>query len=93
VFVLGLPVVSYAQATLRSIVTDNVLPLFTALIGLIMTLSVLAFILGVARFMYTSGDDKSRAEGKKMMLWGIIALFLMVALWGVVALVKTTFFG
>lgn len=90
---LCMPTGTTHGATLKSIVETSVLPIFNAAIGFIMTLSVLAFIVGVIRFMYTAGDDKSRTDGKQMMLWGIIALFLMVTLWGVVAIIKKSFFG
>jgi Type IV secretion system pilin len=87
------PSVVHAADTLKSIIEVRVLPILSSFINLILTLSVLMFIVGVIRFMYTAGDDKSRSEGKQLMLWGTIALFVMVTVWGVVGIIKTTFFG
>lgn len=90
---MGMPHWGYAADTLRVIIENRVLPVFTAAISFIMTLSVLAFMVGVIRFIYTAGDDKSRAEGKQLMIWGTLSLFLMVAVWGVVGIIKAVFFG
>lgn len=79
--------------TFADIVNDSILPIFDSAIALIMTIAVLAFVFGAARFVLLAGDDKSRSEGKQMMLWGIISLAVMVSVWGLVQIVKTTFFG
>ena len=90
---LLLPQYSYAQETLKAIITDNILPIFDAAIGFIIVLAVLAFIIGAVRFMYAAGDDKSRSDGRTMMVWGTIALFVMVSVWGIARIIHVTFFG
>ncbi|NBD74154.1 hypothetical protein GVX82_03905 [Patescibacteria group bacterium] len=55
-------------------------------IGVIVTLALLLFFWGVALFIFNAGDDTKRAEGKKRMIWGIIALFVIFAIWGIIAL-------
>lgn len=63
-----------------------ILPLFiTALLGV----AVLLFLWGLARFILNSGDEKVVAEGKKMMVWGVVALFVLLSVWGLVALLQT----
>ena len=59
----------------------------------IATLALLVFLWGLARFVLNSGDEKGREEGKKIMFWGIIALFVMVSVFGIVSVLQTTFFG
>lgn len=59
----------------------------------IMVLAVLGFVWGMIRFVYSAGDEKGRTEGKRTMVWGTLALFCMVAVWGIVRVIKTTFFG
>lgn len=55
-------------------------------IGVVATLALLLFFWGVALFIYSAGDDTRRAEGKKRMIWGIIALFVIFAIWGIISL-------
>ena len=59
----------------------------------LMTLSVLAFIWGAVRFIYSAGDERTRAQGKQTMVWGVLALFSMAGIWGIVAIIKQTFLG
>ncbi len=62
------------------------------LVPLIIALAVLVFLWGVFKAFILGGTDEGkRAEGRKLMLWGIIAFVVMVALWGVVSLVTDLF--
>lgn len=71
----------------------RVIGVLNAVSALLMSLAVLFFIIGVIRFIGSAGDDKSRAEGRQMMVWGTLALFIMVGVWGLVNLIKATFLG
>lgn len=46
--------------------------------------SLLVFFWGLASFIFKSGDTKAIADGKELMKWGLIALFVMVSLWGII---------
>ena len=61
------------------------------LIPLIVTLAVLFFFWGLAVFILNAGDEEARAKGRNIMVWGIIALFFIVAVWGIVRLLATIF--
>ncbi len=54
-------------------------------IPVLVALALLFFIWGVVRFISSSGDEKAAEEGKSKMVWGIIALFVIVSVWGLVA--------
>ena len=70
----------------------GVLGVVSGLIGtavpIIISLAVLYFLWGVAQYMLSS-DKKEEAKDK--MLWGIIGLFVMVSIWGLVGLLSDTF--
>lgn len=71
--------------------------MITNLAGLIIPVLVLfafaAFFFGLVKFL-TSGDDTTkRKEGNMIMTWGIFSLFVIIAVWGIVAVVHMTFFG
>lgn len=36
-------------------------------------------------------NEEKRKQGKQYMIWGIIALFVMVSIWGLVAILTNTF--
>jgi hypothetical protein len=62
--------------------------LVNAAIPIIITLALLFFIWGLAQFILASGDEAAKDEGKRKMIWGVVALFFIVAVWGLVALLN-----
>jgi len=57
-------------------------------VPILVALAVLLFIWGVIKFVFAAENDEARAEGKKVMTWGIIALFVIVSVWGLVELLQ-----
>lgn len=53
------------------------------LIPIIFALALIFFFYGLAQFI-RSVSDKTIAEGKNKMIWGIIALFVMISIWGII---------
>jgi succinate dehydrogenase/fumarate reductase cytochrome b subunit len=72
-------------------ITNNVL---TSATTLLMTAAFVVFFAGVVLFMYhrSSGEDAKLAKDREAMLWGLLALFVMVSVWGIIKLVQG-FFG
>jgi len=62
-----------------------------ALIPLLIGLALVWFLWGAAKFILNADDKFEREEGSKRMLWGIIALFVMVSVWGLVGILAQTF--
>lgn len=58
------------------------------LIGLalpmVVALALLGFFYGLMRFIFAKGDDTVRKDARQTMIWGIVALFVMVSVWGLV---------
>lgn len=53
-------------------------------IPVVFSLALLVFIWGLVKFISrTGGDEKAVTEGKKLMIWGLVALFIMVSIWGI----------
>ncbi len=67
--------------------------LLDILIGLVVTLALLAFFWGLAVFIFNAGDEEGRRKGRNIMVWGVLALFFIVAVWGLVALLTQIFLG
>lgn len=49
---------------------------------IVVAVGLLAFFWGLVKFIF--GGESAKDEGKSLMLWGIVALFLMVSVWGIV---------
>ena len=59
------------------------------LIPVMMALAVLAFFWGLVKYIASASDEAAKEGGKTLMIWGMIALFVMVALWGILGYVQT----
>ncbi|OHA89452.1 MAG: hypothetical protein A3C70_02960 [Candidatus Zambryskibacteria bacterium RIFCSPHIGHO2_02_FULL_43_14] len=58
--------------------------LIQATLPLLMGLSLLVFVWGLVKFISRAGgDEKAVTDGKKLMMWGLIALFVMISIWGI----------
>ncbi|MBP9765851.1 MAG: peptidoglycan-binding protein [Candidatus Pacebacteria bacterium] len=68
-------------------ITTNILSSATTLL---MTASFVVFFYGIVRFIYdrSSGDDTRLQKDKEAMMWGLIALFVMVSTWGIIKLAQ-----
>ena len=54
--------------------------------------ALLAFSWGLAMYLFNfSGKDEDKKKGRELMVWGIIAIFAIVSIAGIVALLQNTF--
>lgn len=61
------------------------------IIPFVVGLAVLVFIYGVFNFITSAGDEEARANAKQFIIWGIIGIFVMVSVWGLVKILSGTF--
>lgn len=58
--------------------------LINRVIPFIIALTVLWFLFGIFKFVISAGDAEGRKEAQGYIIWGIVALFVMVSVWGLV---------
>jgi hypothetical protein len=54
------------------------------LLPIVVAIALLAFFWGLAKFIFAAGDESAKEQGKRIMIWGIVALFVIVSVWGLV---------
>jgi len=57
---------------------------------LIFGASAVLFVWGAARYILGSDSEEARSTGSKHMLWGIIGMFIIVAVGGIISIIKNT---
>lgn len=63
-------------------------------VQLILALSLVSFLYGIFRLVFLdASNEEGRNKARKFMLWGIVALFVMVSVWGLVNVLRSSFFG
>jgi hypothetical protein len=61
------------------------------IILLLFVLALLLFFWGLAEFILKAGSEDGRTKGKQHMLWGIIGIFVMFAVYGILKVLANTF--
>lgn len=89
---LILPVIAGAQLTNTGEFITAVGNLVERLLIIVAGLGLLVFMWGLVKFIYKAGDKAAVDEGKNLMKWGIIALFVMVSVWGIIHLIRAEIF-
>ncbi|MDB5254243.1 MAG: protein of unknown function with transrane region [Parcubacteria group bacterium] len=81
------PTLAFAQINNNSTFAD-VVKLFTDIVTLatpvVGGLALLTFLWGLTKFIMKAGDAGEHEEGKNLMIWGLIALFVMFSVFGII---------
>ncbi len=90
-----LPALAFAQTNFTSFAAsiDSINRIINALIPLVIGIAVLLFLIGILQYVTAGGDEEKRAAARGMIIFGIIALFVMVTVWGFVRILANTFFA
>jgi zinc transporter ZupT len=67
--------------TLMGKISDMIL---NPLIGLMFGLALAYFIWGVIQFIAGAANEDAREQGRKHIMWGVIGLVVMTAVWGII---------
>jgi hypothetical protein len=93
--VLALPAVVAAQGNAAFGSVDSSISTVTSLINrlipLVIGIGVLVFLWGLVGYVTAGGDEEKRKNARSLMIYGIIVLFVMVSVWGLVRILVTTF--
>jgi hypothetical protein len=98
--VLGVPFMALAQTTgggcdgvgLGTIegIFCKIGDILSIIIPILIVLGVVYFVWGVVTYVISS-DEEAKKTGRMRMIYGIIGLVVIVAMWGLVGIVRNTF--
>ncbi len=85
---LALPLVSFAQqlGNLETLV-QSIGRIVNLIIPILFAVALLGFFYGLVKYIF--GADEDKAGAKKTMIYGVIALFVMASVWGLVRFIGT----
>lgn len=73
----------------------NILDTFGGLISkatpIVVALALLGFFWGLAIYIFNAGDEKKKSQGKNIMIYGVLALFIMLSIFGIIGVLQSTF--
>ncbi len=83
--------VQLSSATLGTMIMWASCTLIKLVVPFLFTLAVVGFIWGIITYYLNPTNEEKRKNGKTFMIWGIIALFVMISMWGLVGVLSNTF--
>ncbi|MFT5280904.1 MAG: putative membrane-anchored protein [Flavobacteriaceae bacterium] len=90
---LALPAVVMAQSRTTQDLDgslETVAGLLGMLVKVLIALAVIYFIVGVIEYI-TADDEDKKKKARDRMIYGIIGIFVIVSIWGLVAILRNTF--
>jgi len=81
---------AFASAKTIFSVLDNVSSLLNGILGLLITLAIVVFFWGLVKYIAQAGNPQAKSEGLRLITYGIISIFVMVSIWGIIALLQNT---
>ncbi len=63
---------------------DGITSIINIAIGILASLALLVFFFGLVKFIIKAGDPKEKEAGRTLMTYGVIALFVMFSVFGIV---------
>lgn len=70
-----------------------VINIINILIPLVFGLTFLMFLVGVSWYIFSPGNEDNIKKGRQIMMWGVVILFVMLSIWGLVNLLANSFFA
>jgi len=68
-----------------------IVDIMNAIIPVLVILALIYFIYGVVKYMLSQDDESGKSAARSVMINGIIALFVIVSVWGLVNVLVSTF--
>lgn len=69
----------------------KVIGILNEVVAIAIGFALLGFVWGVFKYLFQKGDPSKIAEARSFMIYGIIALFVMISVWGLIEMVQELF--
>ena len=89
-FAIYLAPLAAMAATIQEVI-DTIGNIIQSIVPLLITIALIVFIWGVIKYITAGADEGEREKARNVIMYGIIGLFAIVAVWGLVAMLKNTF--
>jgi uncharacterized membrane protein len=83
-------IIPVAYASVSTLVNSIEKVVINPLIIMVFAIAFVYFLYGVIQFVLNPENQEKRSVGKSHMLWGIVGIFIMVAVFGIMRLILNT---
>jgi hypothetical protein len=82
--------IAYAASTVEETIGNITSNIIQPIIGFFFALALAMFFWGIVQFIANAENEEKLSEGKEHMLWGIVGMFIMVSVFGIMNLICNT---
>ncbi|HEY5588941.1 MAG TPA: hypothetical protein VIK86_08305 [Candidatus Paceibacterota bacterium] len=83
-------IIPTAEASVTTLMKAIDTVIINPLITLLFALAVVYFLYGLARYLLSPDNEEIRKTSKDHMVWGVIGMFIMVSVFGILSIILTT---
>ncbi len=88
---MNFEIIPKAEASVVTLMKSINRVVINPLIIFLFALAVVYFIYGLVRYLMSPDNEEIRKSSKTSMLWGIVGMFIMVSVFGILSLIMNTF--
>ena len=83
-------IIPIAEASVVTLMKSVNRVIINPLIILLFALAVVYFLYGLVKYLLSPENEEIRKSSKSHMLWGIIGMFIMISVFGIMSLILNT---
>lgn len=80
----------YAADSVDTLIANINAYIINPFIAFLFVLATVYFLIGMVRY-YIAGSESDRETGKKHMVWGLVGMFIMISVFGIMKIIVNTF--
>lgn len=85
------PAFAFAQLGNIANIVEAIGDLVDLATPIVVGLALLAFFWGLVKFIFSADDEDARKGAKSLMIWSVIALFVMISIVGIISFIGNAF--
>ena len=74
-------------------VVSYIIGIINTIIPILTTLALVIFLWSGVRYIMTAQETKGKGPEREALLWGLVALFVLFSVWGILGILQNTLLG
>lgn len=70
------------------IINNLITQIINPVIGILFVLAIAIFFWGIIEFIWNAGSEEKRTTGKTHIIWGLVGLFIMATVRGIIEILQ-----
>lgn len=87
---MNFEIIPKAEASVQTLMNSISRVILNPLITLLFALAMVYFVYGLLQYLLSPDNEEIRKTSKSHMLWGVVGMFIMVSVFGIMNLIINT---